>query len=99
MSSSARPSTRLHPGSPFAWQQPTRTAGAARRADVARAELASHAGLLYRLGFSEADAAARLVARIAWEFDPARGAHRRPDALSDQAIAKLVAETYARKPG
>lgn len=99
MSSSARPSTRLHPGSPFAWEQPARTNNAARRTEVARAELASRAALLYRLGFSVADATARLVARTTWEFDPARGAHRRPDALSDQAIGKLVAETYARKPG
>lgn len=96
MSSSARPSTRLHPGSAFAWEQPARTSNAAHRTEVARAELVTRAALLYRLGFSAADATARLVARTAWEFEPA---HRRPPALSDQAIGKLVAETYARKPG
>jgi hypothetical protein len=109
MSSSARrpappqPSSRLNPTSPFAWRAPAAHAEArARRIAVAHAELADRAGMLYRLGFSEADATARLVARIAWEFEPsspAAGAHRRPDELSDQAIGKLVAETFARRPG
>ena len=108
MSSSARrappePSSRLHPTSPFSWQTPTSVpvGGAERRVRVACAELAHRAGLLYRLGFTEAEATARLAARTAWEFDPAsqHGAHRRPDALSGPAIAKIVAETYARKPG
>ena len=111
MSSSARrappqPSSRLHPTSPFAWQAPTPAPadGAERRARVACAELAHRAGLLFRLGFTEAEATERLAARTAWEFNPSsgaagRGAHRRPDALSDAAIAKLVAETYARKRG
>lgn len=111
MSSSARrvppqPSSRTNPTSPFSWQAaaPAPAQGADRRAQVARAELAARAGLLFRLGFTEAEATARLAARTAWEFDPSssssgHGAHRRPDALSDPAIAKLVAETYARKPG
>ncbi len=109
MSSSARPprpSSRTNPAPSFGWLDPTpaREGGAERRARVARAELAHRAGLLYRLGFTEAEATARLAAEIAWEFAPAspssgRGAHRRPDALSDPAIAQLVAETYARRPG
>jgi hypothetical protein len=111
MSSSARrpappqPSTRHNPTEPFAWRaSPTGPApgpadGAERRARVALAELAHRAGLFFRLGFTQAEATARLVARTAWEYDPAGGAHRRPAALSDQAIAKLVAETYARRPG
>lgn len=85
----------------FPWLDPTppRKNGPDQRATVAAAELASRAGLLYRLGFSEADATKRLCARIAWEFDqPQTGAHKRPASLSDAAIGTIVAETYARKP-
>lgn len=85
----------------FPWLDPTppRKDGPDRRATVAAAELASRAGLLYRLGFTRDAATTRLTARIAWEFDqPCTGAHRRPAALSDAAIAKIVADTYARKP-
>ncbi len=82
---------------------PGKKNGSKLRADVAAAELANRAGTLYRLGFSEKDAVARLCARVAWEYEPSsqpgRGSHRRPDALSDQAIAKIVSETYARRPG
>jgi hypothetical protein len=98
-----QPSSRLNPTSPFSWQAPAPAPdnGADRRARVAAEELAHRAAMMMRLGFTEAEATSRLTARTAWEFDPAsqRGAHRRPDALSDAAIAKLVAETYARKPG
>ncbi len=80
---------------------PGKPNGSKLRADVAAAELANRAGTLYRLGFSEKEAVARLSARIAWEFDPPSksGSHSRPDALSDKAIAKIVADTYARRPG
>ena len=87
----------------FEWLDCTRPTpgGADRRARVAAAELAHRAALLYRLGFSEKKATARLTARIAWEFDPPskHGPHRRPEALSDTAIAKIVHDTYARRPG
>jgi len=111
MSSSERrsgppqPSSRTNPSQQFDWLTPKEPPGGGheRRVNVACTELAHRAGLLYRLGFTEAEATERLVARTAWEFDLAsgtgRGAHRRPDALSDQAIAKIVAETYARRPG
>jgi len=88
----------------FPWLDPTPPSkdGADKRAKVACAELASRASLLFRLGFSQADATKRLAARVAWEFDPPSqgkgGAHKRPAALSDAAIAKIVAETYARRP-
>ncbi|HEX4456031.1 MAG TPA: hypothetical protein VH143_34455 [Kofleriaceae bacterium] len=74
--------------------------GAKARAHHAAAELADRAGTLYRLGFSQAAAVARLTARIAWEFDPPskQGSHKRPASLDDAAIAKLVTETYARRP-
>jgi len=87
----------------FPWLECTRWPkhGGDRRTRAAADELASRAGLLYRLGFTEAAATKRLCARIAWEYDPPmkHGPHRRPDALSDQAIAKIVSETYARRPG
>lgn len=87
----------------FPWldRTPPSATGPARREQVAKEELAHRAGLLYRLGFSEAAATARLVARVAWEFDPPSkdGAHRRPAGLSDAGIARIVAETYARRPG
>jgi len=87
----------------FPWLEctPPRPRGPELRTQVAAAELASRAGLLYRLGFSVADATRRLTARVAWEFDPAskRGAHRRPAGLSDAAVAKIVSDTYARRPG
>jgi hypothetical protein len=88
----------------FPWLDPTPFPkdGADRRAKVACAELASRASLLFRLGFSAADATKRLCARVAWEFDPPskakHGPHTRPAALSDAAIGKIVAETYARRP-
>jgi hypothetical protein len=87
----------------FEWLErtPPRKNGPQLRAKVAVAELGHRAGLLYRLGFTQAQATARLVARIAWEFEPvSKDDHqRRPTELSDQAIGKIVAETYARKPG
>jgi hypothetical protein len=85
----------------FSWMNttPPRSNGVDARAKAAAAELSSRAGLLYRLGYTEADATQRLCATIAWEFDqPGSGAHQRPSALSDQAIGKIVTDTYARKP-
>jgi hypothetical protein len=87
----------------FEWLErtPPRNDGSDRRVQVAATELANRAGTLYRLGFSQADATKRLCARVAWEFDPPSksGAHSRPAALSDAAVAKIVADTYARRPG
>jgi hypothetical protein len=75
--------------------------GPDRYVQAASAELVSRAGVLFRLGFSQADAARRLADAVAWEYDTGHkhAGFRRPAALSDQAIAKLVAETYARRPG
>lgn len=87
----------------FEWldRTPGRSDGSKQRAKVAAAELANRAGTMYRLGFSEAEATKRLCARIAWEFDPpsTSGYHKRPAELSDAAIGKIVADTYARRPG
>ncbi|HSD87352.1 MAG TPA: hypothetical protein VLB44_07550 [Kofleriaceae bacterium] len=88
----------------FEWLDctPGRSNGSKLRSTVAAEELADRAGTMFRLGFSQAQATKRLCQRIAWEFDPPSktgGYHKRPDALSDQAIAKIVADTYARRPG
>jgi hypothetical protein len=88
----------------FPWldRTPPRTDGSDRRAKVAAEELAHRAALFYRLGFSEADATERLKARIAWEFEPTAktgGHHARPAGLTDDAVAKIVRDTYARRPG
>ena len=88
----------------FEWldRTPPRKNGSQLRARVAASELADRAGTLYRLGFSQAAATARLCARIAWEYDPMSrpgGHHKRPASLGDAEIAKIVADTYARRPG
>jgi hypothetical protein len=85
---------------PYLACTPASPGGAERRTRAAIAELAQRAALLFRLGFSQRDAVARLAARVAWDFDPPsrHGPHRRPDALSDAAIARVVADTYARRP-
>jgi hypothetical protein len=87
----------------FEWLDctPGKANGTNLRADVAAKEIANRAGTMFRLGFSQAEATKRLCQRIAWEFDPPskHSCHKRPDALSDQAIAKIVADTYARRPG
>jgi len=88
----------------FEWLEttPGRKNGSQLRAKVAAAELADRAGTLYRLGFSQAAATARLCARIAWEYDPPSkhgGHHKRHTTLTDADVAKIVADTYARRPG
>jgi hypothetical protein len=87
----------------FPWLDctPAPAAGAERRVRVATEELTHRAALFYRLGVPADVATARLAARVAWEYDPPskRGPHVRPEALSDAAIAVLVAATYARRPG
>lgn len=88
----------------FEWLERTRghKNGSQLRANVAATELADRAGTLYRLGFSQAAATARLCARVAWEYDPSSkhgGPHHRPTGLSDGDVAKIVADTYARRPG
>lgn len=81
---------------PFSWdrKQP-RLDSSAQRAKVAADELASRAGLLFRLGFTVDAATKRLCQRIEWEYDGGN----RPDALSDSAIAKIVTDTFSRRPG
>jgi len=80
----------------FEWldRTPAPKGGAERRAQAACAELAQRAALLYRLGFTAAAATERLRARVAWE----EGDKRHPS-LSDEAVGKIVHDTYARRPG
>lgn len=64
-------------------------------------ELRDRAALLFRLGYTQPQAVARLAAAVAWEHDPpssAGGPHRRPAELSNDALAELVRATYARRP-
>jgi hypothetical protein len=86
----------------FPWLErtPPRRDGSARRAKVAVVEVADRAAIFFRLGYTVEAATKRLCARVAWEFDPPSktGHHRRPGGLSDQAVAKIVQDTYARKP-
>jgi hypothetical protein len=79
---------------------PPRPDGAERRAEVATAELASRAGVLFRLGFSQAEATRRLTAAVAWEYETgaAQPICQRPAQVSEQAIARIVADTFARRP-
>jgi hypothetical protein len=88
---------------PFPWLQctPPREGGADRRAKAAAAELTSRAGVLYRLGFSKADATRRLVAAVAWEYDSGgkQPLVRRPEVLSDAAIERIVSDAFERRPG
>ncbi len=72
-----------------------RNDGSEQRTKVAVAEVAHRAALFYRLGFSEADATYRLRQRVEWEHDHSE---KRPAGLSDAAIAKIVGDTYARRP-
>lgn len=87
----------------FEWldSTPRRTDSSDKRSQVAVAELANRAGTMFRLGYTQADCAKRLCERIAWEFDqPSKYSnYTRPDALSDEAITKIVSDTYARRPG
>lgn len=80
----------------FEWLDRTASpkGGAERRAQVACAELAQQAALLYRLGFTAEAATERLRARVGWEQGDQRHA-----SLSDEAVGKIVHDTFARRPG
>ena len=80
----------------FEWLQrtPKPKHGPKLRTEAATRELADRAGTLFRLGFTQAQATHRLTARVAWEHESDRHA-----SLSDAAVAKIVADTYARRPG
>ena len=61
-----------------------------------RREIAERAGIFYRLGYSAEQATARLRANADWDFEIGTG--ERPKELNGDAISKIVAATYARRP-
>ena len=79
----------------FEWMDrtPPPKGGPDRRAAAAVTELGQRAALLYRLGFTAKVATERLRARVEWELGS-----RRHASLTDEAIAKIVHDTYARRP-
>ncbi len=58
-------------------------------------EVASRAGMFYRLGYTQAQATERLRNNAAWDFGSGTD---RPPQLDDAAIDKIVTATYARRP-
>lgn len=61
-----------------------------------RRELADRAAIFYRLGYSEEQATARLLANAEWDFEIGTGP--RPRELDARAIAEIVKATFARRP-
>jgi hypothetical protein len=86
----------------FPWLQSSANAtstSAARRVAVAHTELRERAARLARLGYSPAATSQRLIASVAWDFDPSSkhgGPHHRPAGLSDDKITALVDDVYRR---
>ena len=81
----------------FPWLDRTTSSkrGAAASLAAQLREVSDRAALYFRLGFSVEQATRRICDAIAWEHDPSP---RRPDGLSDAAIAAAVKETFARRP-
>ncbi|MSP61121.1 MAG: hypothetical protein EXR72_12405 [Myxococcales bacterium] len=71
---------------PFPWQNSTRTAPRGRAA-MYRRELEERAALLFRLGYAQPRARARLVANVAWDFEIGGGG---PAAQEIDAIVEAV---------
>ena len=61
-----------------------------------RREVATRAGIFYRLGFSAEQACARLRNNADWDFEV--GANVRPPGLDGDEIDQIVAATFARRP-
>ena len=80
---------------PFPWLTPTRPSSPAAdtQLEAQLREVRDRAALFYRLGYSAEDATARITSAIAWEHE-----RRRPEGLSDAAIADAVRETFQRRP-
>ena len=80
---------------PFDWLHPKvgrPRSSAAAREEVYRQELKERAALLYRLGFSGAQAKERLAARVAWDYEV--GSAKAP--VNAAEVATLVDQVYAR---
>lgn len=67
-----------------------------QRIAMYRREVEERAGIFYRLGYTVEQACARLQANANWDFEIGTG--ERPEDLDGDAISKIVAATYARRP-
>lgn len=67
---------------------------AERRAAMYRAEIADRAAMLRRLGYSVAQARARLEANVSWDFESVAAV--RPTEVSPAAVKKMVGAAYQR---
>jgi len=78
----------------FPWLTPSKPAAPGTDARLAAQlrELRERAALLYRLGYAADAATTRLAAAVAWEHESSGGGP------SADAIAKVVKDTYARRP-
>lgn len=72
---------------PFPWLHPTRVPPRGRL-EMYRRELEERAALLFRLGFPQARARARLTANVAWEFEIGGGGA--PSAREIEAVVDAV---------
>ena len=81
----------------FDWMTPKRPAiDPQKRLAMYKREVADRAGMFYRLGYSTEEACSRLLNNADWDFEI--GAGVRPEELDAEAIANIVAATYARRP-
>jgi hypothetical protein len=78
---------------PFDWLYPVRVNHPERRVEAYRRELQHRAALLYRLGYDEEKARARLLANVGWDFEV--GGARPP--LQQPEIEAIVKATYRRR--
>jgi hypothetical protein len=67
-----------------------------RNLDMLRRAISERAGLYYRLGLSETEAARRIGTYLDWDFELA--ARGRPPKLTKTAVRDLVKAVYARRP-
>ncbi len=63
---------------------------------MVRRAVVERAGLYYRLGLSESEAASRIGAYLDWDFEV--GAGGRPKELGKTAVRDLIKAAYARRP-
>jgi hypothetical protein len=82
----------------FDWMNPRATRNRPRedenRRAMYRGEITDRAGLLRRLGYTQAGAVARLRANLEWDFEQTGGT--RPDGLTDKDLSKLVKAAFER---
>lgn len=78
----------------FPWYEPVRRKpNTQRRDEVLKQELEDRASLLHRLGYSKAQAKARLHANLAWDYE----LHGK--AKQDRDVDKIVDAVYKRGGG